>query len=395
MIAPDGTSLLRATTLRGALLLAFSLHAFRGSRFELNGRESTQEAVGAAAHDGRQCVKMGNFQGSEDGSLWREGLAIFTVGVTQLRNWPGLLVVNVTGPRPTVRPLRLFSMPRPERHLLSHALSIDKVSHRLYLLTHDTRARCERILVFDVIGNAYALHFRFALWSPYFRMGRDDGNVLLSDIAVVPGENLLYATMGLTSADPSKRYLWGCTWDEAFGKVDIEADCGHALEVELPYLNGISITSNGHFIFANVMGWQSVLILERKKEDGGLLTRRLYVRYAEKGISLPGVDNVEYDNATGDLHMGMIGGMGRRGGLAVSKRTHYGYQTTKVVYRHDLPDPHLWVSSAIRTGRWVLLGSPNGPPVACLIGETIEEVLDRIEEQLDTSMGERDSILRR
>ena len=63
---------------------------------------------------------------------------------------------------------------------------------------------------------------------------------MLSDLAVVPGKKLLYATAGLNSDDDDDKRVWGCTWDEAraLGRMDVEADCGHATEMTLPYLNG-------------------------------------------------------------------------------------------------------------------------------------------------------------
>lgn len=67
--------------------------------------------------------------------------------------------------------------------------------------------------------------------------------------------------------------------------------------------------------------------------------------------------------------MGMVGNQrdpAKHGGLVVAPKTADGYGALQIVMQHDLDyDEWHWASSAIRSGPWVVLGSPFGTPVVC------------------------------
>lgn len=152
-----------------ALLLALVGVSIRGARglFE---REEQKMCATVGTE------KYGDFDGSEDGSIWRDGLVLFSPGMSVLRAWPGFELVNLTGKTPSARPVPLLEMPRPERRLIAHGFSIDNSTNRVYLLTHDVRSVLERVLVFDIVGDCAALRFRFALWSPFFQPEEEDSD---------------------------------------------------------------------------------------------------------------------------------------------------------------------------------------------------------------------------
>lgn len=330
----------------------------------------------ASVEPHRSCKIVGEpFTSAEDGSLWRHGIAIFGQG---FRGRCGLRVVDV-------RSLTTQTFyPELPPHLSTNrftvgGLSIENVTDRVYLLVHDDTDKYERIFAFGIVGDDDGItdvKFRFELSSKRFQY--QGGNHFLNDIAVSQGKQIVYATRLQANEDKDRR-LWQCTWKEPLiHSHTIQADCVDASDVPMPACNGIAIRPDGERVFVNVMGFSGVLIMEPNQANGG---RNLTVHSFLPLPSIsepPGIDNLEYDFASGDLHMGYIGNFeepDRKGGLMIARRktttaadgsVEDSYEEPRVVFRNDVDyDQWHWVSSAFQTGDYVLMGCPWNQVVAC------------------------------
>jgi len=272
------------------------------------------------------CHLLGAFQGSEDVSLWRNGVAFVTSGlerkpgVVPPTTQPGMmLALNLTGDQtPRLAPMDLHGVP-PDFDFRPHGMHIDNSTQRLYTVAHSPTQRQESVVVWDIVsGNSSsalpALRFRYALVSPNFTYHGPELTWFLNDVVAIDGELELLVTQfgpfdtscvgpAAACALPADKFLWRCTWDEADTRPDgrLLAHCTRALEEASRGLNGINIhrSSTGRSrLWVNDL-WTPQLWLLDRAPDGTL---------ARLGnVSLPGnIDNVERDSESGDLTMGMF-----------------------------------------------------------------------------------------
>ena len=322
-----------------------------------------------------KCQTIGNFQGSEDATLYRAGFAFQSSGLVPGTGQPGLILgLSLAGATPAATPLELLDVPdgfgfRP------HGLHFDNVTKRLFAVSHSDERHEESIVAFDVLNGSSAspaLRFRFALTSPAFEYYDESVVWFLNDLAVVDGRDELFVTQfGPQRSTPTQdKVLFRCTWDEADRRADgrLPANCSTALPDRSLGLNGIAISPSGDRLWVNDLYNAQLWVIN---VTGGELTR-------EATISLPGVvDNVEYDLASGDLTMGLIGrgtrppryqGDGGPGGALVARcldGARHVYGPPEVTVRNDLGSA--WqVSTSLVYGTHVVLGSPwDVGPIAC------------------------------
>ena len=326
------------------------------------------------------CDRRWQFEGSEDVTLWKAGLAFVSSGLVPSATQRGLiLLLNLTGHIPSLWPL-------PLRNLSStfgfrpHGLHLDNKTQRLYAVSHSAILEEESIFVFDIAsstaGAPPSLSFRYALTSPRFVYHPRDALWFLNDVAAVDGANELYVTqlgplktaVGFTK----DKALWRCTWREADRRDDgrLGANCSHAISTLAYGLNGISIHPQSSALWVNDEfggpGFSSQVWPFARTPDGRLEAR------TPMPLNGSSIDNIERDFGSGALQMGLYARRGARESAELRARlvrgksgTTYGPATLPVVLAANVTRS-FQVSSALDWGRWTVLGSPwDVGPIVC------------------------------
>jgi len=349
-----------------------------------------------------RCQQLSTFEGSEDASLWRAGLAFQSSGLCPSATQSGMmLAVNLSAvPMPTVVPMQLHNLSdtfgfRP------HGIHIDNVTRRIYAVSHSDLLQEESIFVFDVLETMEsatpALAFRYTLVSPNFRYFGRENIWFLNDLVVIDGELELYATQFGPQPVPSSnqtqtkdKRLFRCTWREVDLQADgrLPADCraieglaslglnGIAIQAPAPSRSNSSSGSHSRFgsagsgatLWVNDLYRQQLWTFERQP-DGSLVRGH--------DVPLPGtIDNVEFDRASGDLTMGMFydaANQSSAGGLMLARwdAGTGSYGSATVAWEQDTGGK--WqVSTSLIYGPYTLLGSPwDLGPLICENQKTI------------------------
>ena len=327
------------------------------------------------------------FEGSEDITLWRAGLAFVSSGLVPSPTQRGrILLANLSGSTPTIAPVAIEAGNTGRNFsafgFRPHGLHLDNSSSRLYAVSHSDLLHEEAVFVFDVQAAAEtpdvmpSLRFRYALTSPHFQYHNRSLLWFLNDVAAVDGSDELYVTqLGPLDFSPATfkrdKALWRCTWDEASIGADgrLAASCASALPSLFLGLNGVTINPSASTLFVNdefggVGGSSRLLPFARDRTTG--------VLKAGAPIALNGssIDNVERDCASGDLLMGQYHnqhGGSQDAGLRIRSVDGHGYAPARVMSRAAIPKATKFqVSSALTYGQWTLLGSPwDLGPYAC------------------------------
>ena len=315
------------------------------------------------------------FEGSEDATLWRTGLAFVSSGLVPSATQPGLiLLANLSGNSiPSVTPVAVKPTNLSSTFgFRPHGLHLDNTSSRLYAISHSATLKEESIFVFDVHEGADAnpaLHFRYALTSPNFEYHPRTLLWFLNDLAVVDGENELFATQlgPFYPVGPTKA-LWRCTWRDADVLADgrLPATCARALSGFIG-LNGIAIEPNASYLYVNdefgAPNHTSQVRRYARRADGSLEARGIL------GLNGSSIDNIERDRSSGELLMGQYDNLdkGVRVDAALLARRDreapFGYSAARETAAALPARAAFQVSTALRYGRWTLLGSPwdRGP----------------------------------
>ena len=141
----------------------------------------------------------------------------------------------------------------------------------------------------------------------------------------VTGPNELYVTQfgGVGIDNDIKGYLWYCTWDENDKESNgrVKGNCVHAQEegtgesiqcvVSDLYdggFNGMNVNPEGTKLWANCLGLSEIYVYDVKAN--GVVKRTGSIKLYE-GDTVPEdrviIDNIEYDQASGDLQLGYAG----------------------------------------------------------------------------------------
>jgi hypothetical protein len=339
------------------------------------------------------CTVHGTYQGSEDISMWRDGVAFVTSGlerkpgVVPPTTQPGMvLALNLTttggegeGEFPRLSPMELRGLPA-NFDFRPHGMHIDNTTQRLYTVAHSPTNREESVVVWDIVpprrggagGSLPALSFKYALVSPNFPYHGPQLTWFLNDVTAFDGENDLLVTQfgpwnqsGPWSSGnmPADKFLWRCSWDEADVRPDgrLLATCGHAIEEGSQGLNGITIDRATGRLWVNDLWFPQLWLIDHAPD--GTLTRR-------GNVSLPGnIDNVERDFGSGDLTAGMFcdqpthpvltAPCGPGGFIYAAARVNGTDQHTAATIALELDTPTPFqVSTSLKYGRYLVLGSP-------------------------------------
>lgn len=304
------------------------------------------------------CRVYGSHEGSEDVSLWQDGIAFVSSGLYTSKTQGGLmLAVDLSRDDIGLYEMTLRNMPdgfgfRP------HGIYIDNSTQRVFAISHSDQLKEESIVVFNIVpssGRVPVLDFLFALTSPNFPYYPDFNMWFLNDLSVI-NPNELYVTQWgpFYTWPPEPRYLFHCTWKDTDLRPDgrLPASCNRAYTEEISEgLNGMTVDASKNKIWVNDLLKNRLWVFDRQ-EDGTLVRG--------DDIKLPGmIDNVEYDFKSGDLIMGMIREEHQRfAGNIISRRTsEHSYADPKVVIQ--IPEEIRHVSSSLEYGKWVVLGSPG------------------------------------
>ena len=109
----------------------------------------------AAAHysAASNCTARWQYEGSEDVTLWRAGLAFVSSGLVPSPTQLGLiLLLNLTARVPSLEPIHLHNL-SDSFSFRPHGLHLDNTSQRLYAVSHSATLHEEAIFVFDVGGS--------------------------------------------------------------------------------------------------------------------------------------------------------------------------------------------------------------------------------------------------
>ncbi len=319
------------------------------------------------------CKTYGEFQGSEDSTLWRAGIAFQSSGLerptprfNRTTQKGMILSVNIsTNEDPSIASIPIYGIPK-NFDFRPHGLHFDNSSNVLYAVNHGHMYKEESIVVFDVettSSNTIShLQFKYALTSPNFRYYNVSHIYFLNDVAAVDGRKELYTTQ--FGPQPSKsgehqvqnKYLWHCAWNETMVNDNgrLNANCTIAYSQPSLGLNGIAINPQGTHLWVNDL-YRSRLWLFDRREDG--------VLKLEGVTALPGmIDNVERDYDSGDLTMGMFYNPdGGTGGAIVQKcknRTLNKYSDPFIAITQDSSNKQYQVSTSLVYQHWTILGSP-------------------------------------
>lgn len=344
------------------------------------------------------CISYGNFEGSEDATLWKAGLVLQSSGLE--RSPGGRLPVSTQGGKvlmvdlrsdaaPALHELNISGIP-PDLSFHPHGLHLDNATQRLFAVCHaktvplkGQRAAEESVVVFDVVPPAVGqsvptLRYAYALKSPLFQYHNASEMWFLNDVTVVDGANELYVTQlgPLAKGMSDNKTFFRCVWSESKVQKDgrLPADCTVAYvgadgSPPATYgLNGININGDFSRLYVNDMYDGALWVFDRA--PNGNLTR-------VGTISLPGwIDNIERDHASGDLTGGMFANHAntsdKRGGNILVKCTDKQANTfaapaiVEIDNSPRLPGAHYQVSTSLIYGNWTILGSPfNSGLVVC------------------------------
>ena len=354
-------------------------------------------AVYSVAAVSSSCTKYGTFEGSEDATLWKAGLAFLSSGLERsdavsrlpIGHQGGkMLMVDLRSSEalPVLHELNISGVPT-DLSFHPHGLHLDNATQRLFAVCHSKttplegqRAAEESVVVFDVVQPSEcpsaacmpALRFAYALKSPLFEYYNASYMWFLNDVAVVDGTNELFVTqLGPLKQNMSDaKTFFRCTWEvsKAGGDGRLPADCAVAYtdaDGNRPAtygLNGINIDSNSKRLFVNNMFGGELWMFDRAAS--GSLTR-------VDTINLPGwIDNVERDHGSGDLTGGMfanhVNKSDNRGGNILVRCTNKqtNVYTEPVIAEEDTspkandPGAKYQVSTSLTYGDWTILGSP-------------------------------------
>ena len=334
---------------------------------------------------GSHCSTFGHlYEGSEDATLWRAGLAFVSSGLMPSKTQGGLiLLANLTGAVPAVTPVPIYAEKNFSAYgFRPHGLHLDNSSSKLYAVSHSDQLQEESIFVFDILSKGTlklpALKFRYLLTSPHFEYYPRKMLWYLNDVAVVDGASELYVTqLGPLDFSPAtfklNKALWRCTWEEDKAGADgrLAADCTHAVPTLFLGLNGIAIDPHGTSLLVNdefggSQGASRLVTYRRNQTDGQLTARE------SMGLNGSSIDNVELDAGSRDLTMGQYANRHQTSkdagvlvkALPVQPAAPTRYKPARVMGAAALPgNVTFQVSSALRYGEWTLLGSPwdRGP----------------------------------
>jgi len=348
----------------------------------------------SSASSSSSCTKYGEFEGSEDSTLWKGGLAFQSSGLERApfsrlpvgHQGGKMLMVDLrSDATPVLHELNISGMPA-DLSFHPHGLHLDNVTQRLFAVCHaktvplkGQRANEESVVVFDIVQPAAgasssplpSLRYAYALKSPLFQYYNASLVWFLNDVAVVDGANELYVMqLGPLKKNMSdEKTFFRCTWDESKVRSDgrLPADCAVAYvdaDGSRPAtygLNGINIDGDFKRLFVNNMYGGELWVFDRAQD--GSLSR-------VDTINLAGwIDNVERDHASGDLTGGMFANhvnvSDTRGGnilvRCTDKQTNT-YAKPTIVQVDDSPKEHgqkYQVSTSLTYGNWTILGSPT------------------------------------
>jgi hypothetical protein len=321
--------------------------------------------LGAASTSAQRCERYGEFEGSEDVSLWRDGIAFVSSGMKPSPTQGGLmLAADLSGDEVKLSKMELRDI--PDDGFRPHGIYIDNSTQRVFAISHSDLLEEESIYVFSIVDEGSdipVLQFDFNLVSESFLWYPEQNIWFLNDLATVGDSDLLVTQYGPQGVPDSDKYLYQCSWDESNIQPDgrLSADCAIAYERETSSgLNGMNVNADRTKVWVNDLARSRLWEFDRNTTTG-VLTRG-------PTINLPGIiDNLEYDISSGDITMGMIfelsliGNDGRGGNIAMRG---IGGPSTQigVALKDDSPidgfSDLYQVSSAIEYGKWTVLGSP-------------------------------------
>ena len=267
-----------------------------------------------------KCKKYGSYHGSEDGTIWRDGLVLQTSGLfPKIGDSGGLIFgVDVRNNEPALTTLEMLNMPKPSKlSFRPHGLYLDNSSSLLYTVCHDDLNKQESIAVFDVqkpIDSSSlwpVLVFKYVIVSPHFQWhAGQSGFWMLNDVAVVDGQRQLFTTQlgpqPKEQGTQKDKYLWQCVWNDADAqRGTLPATCSKAWDEASYGLNGITLDQSTRTLYVNDQFIPQLLVFQIHRQGAGVGPSKL----TKLGVlPLVGVvDNVEHDLASGQLQMGLIG----------------------------------------------------------------------------------------
>mmetsp|Transcript_4736 Transcript_4736/g.13842 ORF Transcript_4736/g.13842 Transcript_4736/m.13842 type:complete len:397 (-) Transcript_4736:78-1268(-) len=281
------------------------------------------------AYNDEHCELVGNstLSGGEDMALWRDGVAIvsagdlgtlFSQGAQDARN-TGVFAVDLKAGAgasgPPVRKLTLEGFP-PGPALAGHGLYLSNRTGRLYVLNHGDYARnVSRVEIFAIEGEGYGdLRLRHVdrIESELFPLHclNDVVEGLTQDQVFV---SVWRSTVGVQEYKEGERLFEAVAtlgyryWSEDSGTLGILRcsrsagawSCGRSGAWGIPTANGMTVSPDRKTLLVSCPlcfeVWRYVLA-----PDGGL-----YGPKAKYVLPYPG-DNVEWDEATGQVFIGMI-----------------------------------------------------------------------------------------
>jgi len=308
------------------------------------------------------CTTYGTLEGSEDVSLWNNGIAIVSSGLLPSETQGGLMFgLDLASTEVELNQLELRDI--PDFGFRPHGIYIDNSTapERLFAISHSDMLEEEAIFVFEILdeGGKYpALHYQYTMVSESFQWNDASLIWFLNDLAIVGSNELLVTQFGPFNGEEGK-HLYRCMWDENNMDIDtrVEASCEIAYDGQASTgLNGINVNADKTKVWVNDL--DRARIWEFDRASDGTLKRR-------DDIVLPGViDNIEYDFGSGDVSMGMIGFEfdptfeDIQGGNIVLRSQEEVYAQPEIALLDtSARNPPYQVSVAMEYGRRTVLGS--------------------------------------
>ena len=213
------------------------------------------------------CVKLGKFDGSEDVTIWRQGVALVTAGMMAKNDTKGaMLAVTIEGAAPVLHELELVGMP-DDLEFRPHGMYLDNVTQRIFTVSHGDAQQEESIVVFAIEEVAASLvprlRFMYALVSPKIEYYGADKYWFLNDVVVArrqDGTEEVLSTQFGPHGAAKEFHVWRCTFDAA-GATDnkrVPMQCAPAFTSTKGGLNGLTISTDGRKLWANQL-WEKRL----------------------------------------------------------------------------------------------------------------------------------------
>lgn len=260
---------------------------------------------------GEPCTVLGDYVGSEDITIWHDGFAFVTSGY---KSNGTILAMTLESGAPKLHELEIVDMPTSPYSFRPWGMYLDNRTQQIFAVSHgDELSKEQTIAVLAIEDGAESmmprLRFKFALTSPRVPYYGNDVYWFLNDLVVArrtDGTDEIFVTQfGPLNGDYKEFHLWRCTFAADGVPTDgrLPMECEPAVTAPSGF-NGVTISGDGRRLWLNQLWEKRIWAVHRDPASGALS------RMEAEDFSLANfADNLEWDDASGSLFVGDVGGV--------------------------------------------------------------------------------------